>query len=182
MSEEVKEIVLVGGSKDGTIAENDSNTKAINNIVLNEAGDAPEYIDLYLPTNVTDKENRPIYAHIGRYDAEESASYWATLSEDEKKALKDAHEAAKEFVEEKEKEDETETTTVATEESGNTSEEGTSEDAAAESTSSDDANEEAGKETTSETDGTEGDGERTDDVGVTSDEVTEVEEDAKETE
>lgn len=99
------EIILVGGSKDGTIAEKDDNTKAINNIVLNESKDGPEYIDLYLPTNVTDKDDRPIYVRVGRYDAVESASYWATLSEEEKQALKEAAEAA-EALEEENREDE----------------------------------------------------------------------------
>ena len=97
MSEEdkkVPEVILVGGSKDGTIAEGGADTRAINNIVLNEAKDGPEFIDLYMPTNVTDKEDRPIYAHVGRYDATESASYWATLSQEEKDALKEAAEKA----------------------------------------------------------------------------------------
>src|SRR6478609_2627395 len=95
----MSEVILVGGSKDGTIAEGSEDLKAVNNIVLDDTLENPEFIDLYMPTNVTDKEGRAIYAHIGRYDATESASYWATLSQQEKDDLKAAAEAAKEFVE-----------------------------------------------------------------------------------
>jgi hypothetical protein len=120
MTEENKtpEVVLVGGSKDGAVTEQTPDTKAINNIVLNDAKDGPEYIDLYMPAALTDKEGRPIYVHIGRYDASESKSYWDSLTESEKAALVDAANAQEEFVEEEKNEETTEE--VLPEESGDT--------------------------------------------------------------
>jgi len=108
MSETV-EIILVGGSKDGTIAEGGNDVKAVNNIVLNDDKTGPAFIDLYMPTSVTDKEGRPIYAHIGRYDETESASYWASLPQSEKDSLKlqaiEAEQAAEKAQEDKEAEE-----------------------------------------------------------------------------
>lgn len=118
MSEDVTktEVVLVGGSKDGSVTDDVQGTSAINNIVLNDDKTGPEFIDLYMPAAVTDKENRPIYVHIGRYDADESKSYWDSLTADEKQALVDAANAAEEFVEEEKPEDEKPTEETATEE------------------------------------------------------------------
>lgn len=144
----MSEAILVGGSKGGHVIERDESTKAYNNIVLNETKDGPEYIDLYLPTNVTDKDDRPIYVHVGRYDATESASYWATLSAEEKQALKDAAEAAQEEVKEDEE--------AAGEESSATDSSVDTDESGSESTDEEATEESAGEESTAEESSSEG--------------------------
>lgn len=73
------EVILVGGSKDGLVTEGVYGLQAVHNIVLNDTKDGPAYIDRYVPAKVEDKEGRPVYVHVGRYDAEESKTYWERL-------------------------------------------------------------------------------------------------------
>jgi hypothetical protein len=73
------EVILVGGSKDGLVTEGVYGLQAVHNIVLNDTKDGPAYIDRYVPAKVEDKEGRPVYVHVGRYNAEESKTYWDRL-------------------------------------------------------------------------------------------------------
>ena len=87
------EIVLVGGSKDGLVTEMVYGLQSIQNIVLNDTKDGPEFVDRYVPANVEDKDGRTVYVHVGRYNAEESKSYWDRLDQSDIDALVAAAEA-----------------------------------------------------------------------------------------
>lgn len=76
----MSEVILVGGSKDGLVTDGVSGLQAVHNIVLNDTKDGPEYIDRYVPANVEDKDGRAVYVHVGRYDSEESRTYWDRLA------------------------------------------------------------------------------------------------------
>ena len=86
----MSEVVLVGGSKDGTVFEGESGLSAMHNIVLNEDLSGPEYVDRYVPTGVQDREGREVFAHVGRYTSEESESYWDKLDKDKVEELRAA--------------------------------------------------------------------------------------------
>lgn len=83
----MSEAILVGGSRDGFVTEAVTGMASVNNVSLNEELDGPEYVDLYIPTQLSDKEGRAIFVHVGRYDAEESKSYWESLDEEERTSL-----------------------------------------------------------------------------------------------
>lgn len=83
----MSEAVLIGGSRDGFVTEAVSGMKSVNNISLNDDYTGPEYIDLYMPTTLTDKDGREIFVHVGRYDEAESKSYWEAMDDEERDAL-----------------------------------------------------------------------------------------------
>lgn len=92
MSNEI-EIVLVGGSKDGTVTEGAMGLNSLQNIVLNEDFSGVEFVDRYVSTGVQDREGREVYAHVGRYDSEESQSFWESLDQDQVTAFIEAEKA-----------------------------------------------------------------------------------------
>lgn len=81
------EVILVGGSKDGLVTEGVHGLQAVHNIVLNDTFDGPEYIDRYEPTDLQDKDGHKVYVHTGRYDSEESKSYWEKLNPEDVEEL-----------------------------------------------------------------------------------------------
>lgn len=116
------EVILVGGSKDGLVTEGVHGLQAVHNIVLNDTFDGPEYIDRYEPTDLQDKEGHKVYVHTGRYNSEESQTYWEKLNpadveelvnaakrereEEERLAAEEAAKAEAEKTEEEPKEEE----------------------------------------------------------------------------
>jgi hypothetical protein len=116
------EVILVGGSKDGLVTEGVHGLQAVHNIVLNDTFDGPEYIDRYEPTDLNDKDGHKVYVHTGRYNSEESKSYWEKLNpadveelvtaakrereEEERLAAEEAAKAEAEKTEEQSKEEE----------------------------------------------------------------------------
>jgi len=92
----MSDVILVGGSQDGTVTPAASGMQRVNSINLKEDLSAPEYVDLYLPTGHTNKADQEIYVHVGRYDEEESASYWEQLDKDEKEQLVEQTKAQRE--------------------------------------------------------------------------------------
>lgn len=116
------EVILVGGSKDGLVTEGVHGLQAVHNIVLNDTFDGPEYIDRYEPTDLQDKEGHKVYVHTGRYNSEESQTYWEKLDpadveelvnaakrereEEERLAAEEAAKAEAEKTEEEPKEEE----------------------------------------------------------------------------
>lgn len=91
----MSEVILLGGSKHGLVTESVSGMNGVNNIVLNEEMTGPEYVDRYVPTNVKDRDGRTVYAHVGRYTAEESESYWDKLDKEQVDALVEQTKAEK---------------------------------------------------------------------------------------
>lgn len=88
-----EKIILVGGSKDGVETDGAAGLNSVQNIVLNEDFTGPEYVDRYVATGVQDREGREVYAHVGRYSAEESQSYWESLPKDQVEAFIEAEKA-----------------------------------------------------------------------------------------
>jgi hypothetical protein len=117
----MSDIILVGGSKDGTVTEGAVGLNSVQNIVLNDDFTGPEFVDRYVSTGIQDREGRDVYAHVGRFTAEESESYWASLDQDEVAAFIEAAKAEREeeeraAAEEAAKEEESATEEVAEEE------------------------------------------------------------------
>lgn len=99
-------IILVGGSKDGVETDGATGLNSVQNIVLNEDFTGPEYVDRYVATGVQDREGRDVFAHVGRYSAEESQSYWESLDKDQVAAFIEAEKAERAEAEAKAKEEE----------------------------------------------------------------------------
>lgn len=99
-------IILVGGSKDGVETDGAAGLNSVQNIVLNEDFTGPEYVDRYVATGVQDREGRDVFAHVGRYTAEESQSYWESLDKDQVAAFVEAEKAERAEAEAKAKEEE----------------------------------------------------------------------------
>lgn len=96
----MSDIILVGGSKDGTVTGGEPGLNSVQNIVLNEDFTGPEYVDRYVSTGVFDRENREVYAHVGRYNAEESQSFWESLDKEEVARFVEAEKAERKAAEE----------------------------------------------------------------------------------
>jgi hypothetical protein len=86
----MSKVILVGGSKDGTVLDNETGLSAMHNIVLNDDYSGPQYVDRYVPTGVQDRDGNDVFAHVGRYNGEESESYWEKLDKQKVEELRAA--------------------------------------------------------------------------------------------
>lgn len=77
------EVLLVGGSKDGTVTSFEPGLQTVQNIVLNEDFTGPEYVDLYESSGRQDRDGKTLFVHTGRYNAEESKEFWESLDKEQ---------------------------------------------------------------------------------------------------
>lgn len=102
MSEDNKKIVLIGGEKDGTEIDWERGVSMVNHIKLNETLDGIEYVDHYVPSQMTDRHGRVIFVTEHRYDASESETFWEQLDPAYKMQLIEAEKAERDERDEEE--------------------------------------------------------------------------------